>query len=846
MKQASKDNVKTVQRWATHPLEWIEEVFSDAIASGEMSITRQQRKAWKELGVMISAKLKLETGEVMTQTEKAYSRKFGISIQSGNGCHAKGTKILLHDGMVKNVEDIVVGDVLIDDSGTPTMVTSLARGRQRMYRIQYAFGDYYDVNEDHILSLVATGTKGKRTTGDKVDVCLKDYLLWGKDKKRCHSFYKAGVDVFKDTKPLPLDPYIFGVWLGDGNQNTSSFYGIDSEISDALIAHFHDYRYVNRIVKEHHFQLVRKRSGKNPFAELLKEHNLFKNKHIPHIYKTASRGQRLRLLAGILDTDGHLDKRNKRVFTVIQKREALANDIVFLARSLGFHATITAKDKSWTWKGIKKTCVYHEVSISRGPLHEIPTLLKRKQAAVPKDIAKKIHFNFTVTKLKVDDYYGFSLSGNGRFLGADFTVLHNTGKDFWASITILFFLACFPEPKVPCTANSARQLRNVLWSEISKWMRKANRIIPGDLSSPTILEHLFEWQAEKIYNKEYEGRTWFAEAVTINTKATDTEQAEAIAGRHERFMLIVVDEASGIAPAVFNKFESTMTQPVNIMVLIYNPTREKGYAVDSQHSEHWVAMRWNAEDSERVDKEHIKRIEEKYGRESNPYRIRVLGLPPLSDSDTLIPYDWIMDAVDRDIKEINPITIKGVDVGAGGDKSVILTRVGGTISKITRSNTRDTMMLVERVSMEIFEDSPHAVLIDNIGIGKGVYDALNAKHRNVKAVDVRRTARNEQRFVRLRDELWWKARDMFEAGNISIPNDTELIDQLSSVKWSEQNGRIKVQGKKEMKAHGKDSPDEADALCLTFHYRDDTFRKDEEIDPYEDASDIKPRSWMGM
>ena len=197
-----------------------------------------------------------------------------------------------------------------------------------------------------------------------------------------------------------------------------------------------------------------------------------------------------------------------------------------------------------------------------------------------------------------------------------------------------------------------------------------------------------------------------------------------------------------------------------------------------------------------------------------------------------------------DIKEINPACIKGIDVGAGGDKSVILTRVGGTVTKITRSHTRDTMMLVERVSTEIFEDKPDGIMVDNIGIGKGVYDALHAKHRNVKSVDVRRTARNEQRFIRLRDELWWKVRDIFEAGNISIPDDRDLIDQLSSVKWGEQNGKIKVQGKKEMKAHGMDSPDEADALCLTFHFRDDTFRADaEEKDPYED--DDKPKeSWM--
>ena len=153
--------------------------------------------------------------------------------------------------------------------------------------------------------------------------------------------------------------------------------------------------------------------------------------------------------------------------------------------------------------------------------------------------------------------------------------MDGTGKDAWTAITLLWFEHVFFAAYGLATANSAKQLRNVLWREVSKWMRQAKRLENGK----TVLEEVFEWQAEKIYWKEMKGREWFIEAVTINTKASDTEQAESIAGRHEKHMILVVDEASGISNAVFNKLEATMTQPVNLMIVIFNPTRAKGHAI---------------------------------------------------------------------------------------------------------------------------------------------------------------------------------------------------------------------------------------------------------------------------
>ncbi|HWR26305.1 MAG TPA: hypothetical protein VN316_00340 [candidate division Zixibacteria bacterium] len=419
---------------------------------------------------------------------------------------------------------------------------------------------------------------------------------------------------------------------------------------------------------------------------------------------------------------------------------------------------------------------------------------------------------------------------------------NGTGKDAWAALANLFFLSNFPYPKSICTANTKQQLRNVLWSEMAKWMRLSVKNENG----VSVLQELFEYQAEKIYKKTEKGNEWFVEAVTINTKASEEEQAESIAGRHEDYQIVTVDEASGIADAVFKKLERTLTRKLNLLIIIFNPTRNKGYAIDSQTDPRFVSMRWNAEDSELVMKEQIDSIADKYTKESNPYRIGVLGLPPLTETNTLIPRDWIMDAVERayTIDEFDPV-LKGLDVGSGGDKSVTLTRRGIRVTKITRSSVKDTMTLVGQVSMEIESDNPKMTYVDIIGIGNGVYYRLQELGKKVLPVDVRRTAKKPERFQRVRDELWWTLREQFEKGTISIPNDKDLIDQLDVMTYEpDSTGKIKIESKKSLRTRGEKSPDEADALCMTYYLPESTFRP-QEIDPYEmEDKKVPETTWM--
>ncbi|MBV6340457.1 hypothetical protein HWQ67_02550, partial [Candidatus Magnetobacterium casensis] len=268
----------------------------------------------------------------------------------------------------------------------------------------------------------------------------------------------------------------------------------------------------------------------------------------------------------------------------------------------------------------------------------------------------------------------------------------------------------------------------------------------------------------------------------------------------------------------------TLTKACNFAFVIFNPTRSKGYAVDThgKFSDYWLPVRWNAEDSEISDKDVIARVAEKYGKDSNPYRIRVLGLPPLEDELTLIPADWVMDAVDREVIPLNtsPV-IKGLDCGAGGDKSVIVTRKGGKVYGIKRLTTPDSQSLINWALNDFSEDNADVFRVDNIGIGWAVYGALNDRLGScVEAADCRRKADDSQRFVNKRAEMYWILRTQFEKGCISIPNDTDLIDQLTAMKATYESGKVKIIEKSKLKAELGHSPDECDSLALTYYFDD--------------------------
>lgn len=405
-----------------------------------------------------------------------------------------------------------------------------------------------------------------------------------------------------------------------------------------------------------------------------------------------------------------------------------------------------------------------------------------------------------------------------------------TGKDAFTSWLILWFLFCFPAPKIPCTAPTAHQLRDVLWAEINKWIRHS---VHQHAKAETgfDLSEWVGWQADRVFYKEAKGREWFAIARTCNARASAEDQAETLQGFHEDYLMVVVDEASGVPDPVFRPLEATMTGKCNFALCIFNPTRSTGFAIDTQMAsrDRWIALRWNSEESEIVSQDSIDRIAKKYGKDSNPYRIRVLGLPPKADPDTLIPWDWVFSCVDQDIEYMDddPV-VMAIDVGRyGDDASVILTMRGNVVTSIEEFRSMDTEQLSNWAMSRIFDVEPAAVMVDVIGVGAGVADKL--RHRtNANVIDVNVSelpSGDPGKFHRLRDELWWRVREKFEKRALSIPDDAELIGELTVVKYDMDMGKVRIEGKKSMRSRGISSPNKADALCMAHYFEADYLRR---------------------
>jgi hypothetical protein len=176
--------------------------------------------------------------------------------------------------------------------------------------------------------------------------------------------------------------------------------------------------------KGYHYNIISNTSSRrNAFLDALRKYNLIDNKHIPTDYKINDRETRLAVLAGLIDSDGYLQG---NCYEITQKSKQLSDDILFLARSLGFAAYQKECQKSCMYKGEKRTGTYYKVSISGAGLENIPVKVLRKKASPRGQIKDALVTGIKVEHVGRGQYYGFTLDGNNRYLLGDFTVTHNT------------------------------------------------------------------------------------------------------------------------------------------------------------------------------------------------------------------------------------------------------------------------------------------------------------------------------------------------------------------------------------------------------------------------------------
>lgn len=362
----------------------------------------------------------------------AWEKGSGI-IKMATGCHRKGQGILMFDGSIKKVEDIIVGDKLMGMDSSPRTVLELCRGNEEMVEIKPIKGDGFVVNKNHILSLKRTRKRQMDSrAGEVVDIAVKDWMNWNKTNKHLYKLFRTAIDFQKQEEDLPLDPYFLGLLLGDGT--TKSGIGLtntDQEVID----------YINVMAKKLELK-VRKsgityyfsslsgkkfgpKGGNNQLINVFRKLNLFgcgsATKFIPQVYKVASKESRLKILAGLIDADGSLG----HGFDFISKSKVLSEDISFICRSLGLAAYITECQKTCVNNG--KIGTYFRVSIS-GDCSMIPTIINRKKAPPRKQKKDVLSIGFSIQELPSEDYFGFRVDKDHRYLLHDFTITHNSGK----------------------------------------------------------------------------------------------------------------------------------------------------------------------------------------------------------------------------------------------------------------------------------------------------------------------------------------------------------------------------------------------------------------------------------
>ncbi len=450
----------------------------------------------------------IEKSGKLVQPRKLHPTQWGIICPCE--CFDPETPILLWNGAVMKAKDIRVGDRLIDDNGNQVRVKSTCSGFKTMYEVVPEKKNFlpHTVTDNHILTLKArnhtrnpnkSSNKFKYRFFDKeslsyvyksfdnekdldafksqiddvVDITIEKFLSLPLDvQKELYLFKSAGINW--EYKEVALDPYILGMWLGDGLSTGYGFVTADMELldkwiewgkkNDATVKHCRRYQYtLSSTINNTQSGISCNKTEKAPLKKLLEKYDLVKNKHIPLDYLVNDRKTRLAVLAGLIDTDGSVRANGHEVrITQGEANYQIIYDAEFLARSLGFSCHMSDGVCSYTVDGEKRRRPYKELTITGQYLYEIPTVLQRKKLNMfenPTSVKKcssYLQSSFKLVKKDIQPFVGWQLDGNGRFLLSDMSIVHNTPEG--ASVGLVKNMSMMASISISSSSHHVREL----------------------------------------------------------------------------------------------------------------------------------------------------------------------------------------------------------------------------------------------------------------------------------------------------------------------------------------------------------------------------------------------------
>lgn len=398
---------------------------------------------------------------------------------------------------------------------------------------------------------------------------------------------------------------------------------------------------------------------------------------------------------------------------------------------------------------------------------------------------------------------------------------HGIGKTGSMCVIALHFLWCFPGAQIGMTSNSEQQVEDIFMKEFYRWKDRL----------PLFMAQLLIQTSDHIRMEESED--WF-----LRAQVGRADKPEALAGLHGEFVLILVDEASGVDDKVFEVMRGALTGDNFIVMEYSNPTRNEGEFFESQkEGSQFTKLAFSSRQSPIVKPGYIGDMETRYppnGAEtSDEVKIRVDGefagvndmddrgwMPLFANMNALFEPEN-MQIIRRPIITIDP-------AGAGKDRSIIGVRDNVYYKEVLNektSNEKDLARKVETVR-DAYGSVSSDIGIDAFGIGAKVVANINTKMgESVNALLTDKPREGTQgEYVSFKAELAWKARSWISTGGIIITNNKAAwLREMGHIKYKRTRNGIQLMPKEMFKKTYGYSPDRLDALFYSF-FKDEPTR----------------------
>jgi len=735
-----------------------------------------------------------------------------IAISSGHGIGKGHCKSLELNSLCggKRWGDLKPGDDVIGSDGKKTKILQTHElGEKDIYRVTFDDGSYTYVTLEHLWNVRGRQYRRKNIDGWET-ISTEEILNRGVKRSNGAAFARQweipiqGAVDFEEPE-IDIHPYFVGLWLGDGTKGQPQICKPFPELVDRLKS----------------FGLTVSSKGDN--HRLLDSSHLFRtgvfllgsdNRFIPENYKYNSIENRMELFRGLCDSDGEVHAQTGTIgYSTTSKK--LADDVIWLARSLGCKAQLqpTVK-KSWypDENGNRVVCKdCYRVTIN-SPFNPF-TLKHRKELYSPSEHRYLARWIESIEFSHREGAMCITVANeDGLYLANDFIVTHNSALVSWI---ILWALSTHEDTKGVVTANTEVQLKTKTWAELAKWYRLS------------LVKSWFTLTATSIYiNAPEHEKTWRFDMVPWSK-----EKTEAFAGMHNKGKRVVVifDEASAIIDEIWEVTEGALTdENTEILWLVFgNPTRNTGrfHGCFNKYRHRWDHKQIDARSVRLTNKEQIRQWETDYGEDSDFFRVRVKGEFPSASDHQFIPSEFVNNARGRFLRpeQYNfAAVVIGVDRAWSGSNDTKIYLRQGLMSKKLATFRKDEDDYLVAGHLARFEDEykADAVFID-FGYGTGLYSAGKQMGREWRLVQFGGRADNDI-YANKRAEMWGLMKQWLKDGG-SIPDDQDMVNDLIapeaySVQTGPNAGKLILESKEVMQKRGIDSPDDGDALALTFAF----------------------------